>query len=328
MERKTSTLEDLWRMERSWETEENKHNADEGLWLVEGLGIYSMLLQKRPEDKFYKDSIQRITKQLECYIIKQSKEWQIIQIVCEKFHSIKANNVYVLYYLGYCAFMEQNWTVCAQYLNESMTLPGLDEDHTIKTLCGLAICMEKLGDYKKAVELLNKARVNCEPKMIFEVEMVRTQIECIIQTERPYECVVIGETGQENSRKQITSEEARRVITNSIEESLLLDMRHTHGYQFIGPHNTVRLQPKQASLLKYLLLSSEPKTRSAIKEELWIESKNPHVVKKYVSELKTLIKSCFETDHDIIENRINEGYKCTLGLPVIIIYHINPDGNI
>ena len=325
MEKKTSTLDELWQMENNWEAAENKYKEDEGLWLVEGVNIYTMLLQQRPEDKFYKDSIERITKQLESYIIKHSKEWEEIQIVCEKFHSIKANNVYVLYYLGYCAFMEQNWKKSVQYLKKSMTLPGLNKSYTIKVLCGLAICMEKLGDHNKAVEFLGKARLDCGHEMIFEVEMV----ECMIQAERPYQCVIIGENGQQNSSNCITSEQARGIISNSFDESLLLDMRHPHNYRFIGPCNTVRLQLTQALLLKYLLLNSDPKTRSDIRKEVWGDkSKNPHLVKKYISELRKIIKLCFNTNSDIIESVRNEGYKCILGEPVIVIYHINPDGNI
>jgi DNA-binding response OmpR family regulator len=128
--------------------------------------------------------------------------------------------------------------------------------------------------------------------------------------------------------KLITVREATEVLDETLEKGyLVLDWRD-RAPEFSGPLDTVRLEPRVAELLDYLLTNPGYLTTQQIKQAIWPDSPNPALVKRYINKLRAKLWPCFQINTDeLIKNVPNSGYCWCSEVPYCIIKTITQSMN-
>jgi tetratricopeptide (TPR) repeat protein len=294
-----------------WKKREKR--MDESAWLAEGIDLYRELLSENPYQIEFKNELAKLlirsgTDEKMKFVNLIYAE-QLFNEVLEIF----PENLDALYRLGHIHFENRNYERSIDFFKKALE-QRLSEIRVFRIFFTMSKANHYLVDEGNALLYFKKAKES-DPERNFLSEL--NELEQMLKNDGrnklvahyPDEIVILVSYADSERLKDDT-------VTG---EDPVLDLTHFHPTYF-GPEGHVRLERKEAELLKYLI-----KNRHFIQKEqllnLWEEDEKPvpETIKSYISKIRKKLIQCFpEKNSSFIENKRGQGYRWT-GAPTIIL---------
>lgn len=295
----------------NWKKREKRMN--ESAWLSEGIDLYREQLSQNPNQIENKTELAKLlirsgTDEKMKYVNLIQAE-QLFNEVLEIF----PDHIDALYRLGHIHFENREYEKSIDFFQKALeqTLSDIRAFRVFFTMSKAYYYLEDEGNALIFFEEANKL----DKERNFSSEL--NELERLLKNEGRHQMVVQYPDGVFMLE---TYGDSERIKNHTVEGGdPVLDVAHFHPTYF-GPEGHVRLQRKEAEILKYLI-----QNKGFVHQDqlliLWEEDEKPEpdTIKSYISKIRTQLKTCFPDDFgSFIENKRGQGYRWT-GTPTIII---------
>ncbi|HZK54142.1 MAG TPA: winged helix-turn-helix domain-containing protein [Desulfosporosinus sp.] len=334
------TFNELIQLQQLWLDQEGI--GDERLWNEEGERLHRKLLEYEPNNIEYKHYLAKALV-YRAYTKKSvHMNYPEARNLLEESLNLEPSNLRSQYYLGIIAAIEKQWGRAYDYINFEIDRSILTRDEKIRAYCVQAVCYSKSGNISTAIQALQHAEMLSENISYVEIitaeVMVSEQAARLAHHNKRRNDSTDGTTRHEGPRISryfeesqlvVITEDARKVITEfeadqlyeSSERSVILDLRPEFSCSYthpLRPHSSrftvspsednVQLQSKEAELLAFLMVNKKAVSSNFIRENLWPESKNNDLIKKYISIIRGKLQKYYKENIKTVLETGSEGY--------------------
>lgn len=304
-----SELDKLLEIEEKWLYREGEIPDSE--WAEEGIQIYRKLTRLQPENIQFQYCLAKLLLDYSTDLKMKHENYQKAKELLKESLYLQPENGILHYHLGYIYFLERSWLKSLTHLEAALLCNQLSQVQKMRALLASSVSHSHLSDKGRAEELYNKAKeLDPDSQYVTEFQMTKMQFK---KTENP---VLVYRN--HNDQEWVSIRGSHCLIDECEEATTILDLRKFSPITFTRGDHVVLLEPKEAELLKVLMTSVRAQSIDLLLKKIWPEKDNKGLVKKYISNLRRKLKTCFPED-DVISTITGEGYKWVAESPFIIL---------
>jgi tetratricopeptide (TPR) repeat protein len=307
-------LEDHW-MNREIIEEGEARNA----WIEEGIDLYKKFLHVDRKNHRYSIMLADLYLKLG----RDAKMRQGNRL--SAYETLRRATLYssatpdAFYHLSFLLANEnRKWEAVVFYGKEAMEI-GIAGPKRIKLLCNLGLGYSRLGYSQKGMELIDEAkRLDEKGEYEWFIELYWDQINLRIK-----EPIILK--GPNEKRKSVSKRDSNILKEEAMDgKCVVLDLTANEKY-FYGISDSVRLEPKQAELLGYLIdHQKQACPKKEIEDAIWLDDEvGPTTVKRYISGIRGKLSQAMGIERNTVENSVLltafGGYEWKASIPAYVL---------
>ncbi|SMQ81292.1 Transcriptional regulatory protein, C terminal [Bacillus sp. OV166] len=295
------TLDDLLDLEDNWL---DRDGLDEGgernLWLEEGIRLYKRFLDLDRKEPRYSIHLADLYLQLGRDEKMRRGNYHTAYDILRKASLYTPSKPDAFYHLSFVLAEEsRKWEAVLFYGKEALE-KGIEGSKRIKLLCNLALGYSRMGYVQKALELIQEAqKSDGQGEHSWFIQLYKDKMK--LKRKEP---ILLKEIDE--NRTMITNRDLDQLVEEAEKgQCVVLNLAGPEKL-FYGIKDTIRLEPKQANLLGYLIENKGIYcTKSRIENAVWNDQTvNPTTVRRYISAIRKKLSQAMgrnDIDKNILE---------------------------
>ncbi|MBU8919071.1 winged helix-turn-helix domain-containing protein [Bacillus sp. FJAT-29953] len=276
-------IEELLDFEDNWLDREGLDEGDgRNGWLEEGIRLYTRFLELDRKEPRYSIMLANLYLQLgRDEKIRRGNYLRAYDIL-RRATIYSPDKPDAFYHLSFIlAEEDRKWEAVLFYGNEALE-KGIDGSKRIKLLCNLALAYTRIGYPRKGSDLIREAvTLDVKKEQLWFIELYMDKMK-----KKQMEPILLKENDEK--RKRITHHDIDQILDDAMNgKYVVLNLADSEKLVY-GSSDTVRLEPKQAELLGYLIDNKGIYCdKSRIEKAVWNDQVlNPAVVKRYIAAIR------------------------------------------
>lgn len=295
-----------------WIEAEDKWQDQQGvvndhIWYKKMINIYENLVKLDAKNVDYRVWLAKYLMEYATDLKIQYENYHKAMKLFQSVITLQPNNGLAHYHIGYIHFMNKNRQQALINFEVALKSTDISNHQRIRANLACSICLHKTGSIEDAEEFYQEAKkLDVNRELSTEFQLTRMQIEEPVEEGmKPYLLF-----SRNSSTIQLTKDEHYEIVEIEKGDTTILDLSNEMQPQFSTTKKPVILQPKEAQLLKELVLSKNICSTEWLLESVWETNEDRDRVKKYIKRLRVKLAPCFDEDMtEIIKTEIRKGYK-------------------
>ncbi|WP_423798219.1 winged helix-turn-helix domain-containing protein [Neobacillus sp. SAB-20_R2A] len=278
-----SKMEELLDFEDNWLDREGLDEGDgRNVWLEEGIRLYTRFQELDRKEPRYSIMLANLYLQLGRDEKMRRGNYRRAYEILRRATTYSPDKPDAFYHLSFIlAEEDRKWEAVLFYGKEALE-KGIDGSRRIKLLCNLALAYIRIGYPRKGEDLIREAStLDVKKEQLWFIELYRDKMK-----KRQMEPILLK--GNDEKRKRITHHDMDQILEDAMNgKYVVLNLADSEKLVY-GSSDTVRLEPKQAELLGYLIDNKGIYCdKNRIEKAVWNDQVlNPAVVKRYIAGIR------------------------------------------
>lgn len=276
-------MQELLDLEDNWLDREGLDEGDgRNVWLEEGIQLYTRFLELDRKEPRYSIMLADLYLQWGRDEKMRRGNYRRAYDILRRATIHSPGKPDAFYHLSFIlAEEDRKWEAVLFYGKEALEM-GIDGSRRIKLLCNLALAYTRIGYPRKGADLIKQAVIlDVKKEHDWFIELYMDKIK-----KKHLEPILLKENNEK--RKGITNHDVDTLLEDAMNGKYVLLNLAGSEKLVIGRKDTVRLEPKQAELLGYLIDNKGIYCgKSRIEKAVWNDQVlTPAVVKRYIAAIR------------------------------------------
>ncbi|NHC43001.1 hypothetical protein G6549_24195 [Bacillus sp. MM2020_1] len=288
-------------LEDNWLDRDGLDEGDErNLWLEEGIRLYKRFLELDRKEPRYSINLADLYLQLGRDEKMRRGNYHTAYDILRKATLYTPSKPDAFYHLSFVLAEEsRRWEAVLFYGKEALE-KGIEGSKRIKLLCNLALGYSRVGYVQKALDLIREAqKSDAQGEHSWFIQLYKDKMNL-----KRNEPILLKEIDED--RTMISNRELDQLVEEAEKGHCVVLNLAGPERLFYGIKDTIRLEPKQANLLGYLIDNKGIYcTKNGIENAVWNDQTvNPTTVRRYISAIRRKLSQAMgrnDIDKNILE---------------------------